>query len=104
MFYFTGVAVATFGLGRTAYARTGRQRGQGDHDAQIVRLGRTDGRDRLDLDQLIGVTKDRHADQGARRVMRAKRARDLVPREYKIISLAARDVEGGLDHVAETRA
>src|SRR5260370_10049067 len=60
-----------------------------------------DGGDGPDLDELVRVAQDRDAEKGARHVVAGECGGDLVPGGDKV---AASDVDGRLDHVADRGA
>ena len=59
-------------------------------------------RDRLDLDELVRVAEERHAEQGGRCTVEMRR--HDVPRPHEIGPLPRDDVDGCLHDVAEVRA
>lgn len=58
-------------------------------------------RDGFDLDQLIGVTEHRNAEQCARGIVLAEVPPDDLPRRHEIFSLLRRDVHRRLDDIGE---
>ena len=63
-----------------------------------------DGRDCLDLDQLIVVTENGHTHQSARGVVITERVADYLPRRNQVGLIARRHQNAGVDHVGDGRA
>lgn len=63
-----------------------------------------DGRDCLDLDQLIVVTENGHTHQSAWGVVITERVADYLPRSNEVGLIARRHQDAGVDHVGDGRA
>ncbi len=66
-------------------------------------LARPRNRDGLDLDELPWVAEDSYAEQCARHVVIAEETGYLVPGGDQVTAIAARDVDGRLQHIQDRR-
>jgi hypothetical protein len=93
-----GRCLARAGVSRASLSTL---RGRGRTNRSLARCRE---RNRLDLDKLIGVAKNRDTNQRAGRVVVPESAGDFIPRHDEIVPTAAGNKDGRLEHITNVSA